>query len=115
MGKVSINISGSTASIGNVVQGDGNKVSARQENAQPFTVASQQLAECGQDAKVDPAQIALLLQELEALRSRVDAGEDETRLGARLKRLAGQFSWATPVLKALAEKILPKLVAIIFA
>ena len=115
MGKININVSGSGNSFGNVVQGDRNTVSTAQENAHAFESFSQEITEHGKKSGVDPEQVTALLREVEGLKARLDAGEDEAGLAASLKRLSSAFSWASPLLKVLAQKILPNVAAAIFA
>jgi hypothetical protein len=114
MGKININVSGSGNSFGNVVQGDGNTVSTLQENRAAFDIFSEQVTEHATRGGIDPEQVTALLGEVEKLKARLDAGEDETGLAASMKSLSAAFSWASPFLKILAQKILPNVALAIF-
>lgn len=119
---VNINVSGGNANFGNVVQGDDNQVSAEQRDWVQTVEAA--FATCAQDARslgeglgVTNDQIAALLRDVESLKAAAaatPANEDKPTLAERLKRMGSKFAWAVPVLKMLAEKIVPKVAALLF-
>jgi hypothetical protein len=114
MGNIKINVSGSGASFGNVVQGSHNRIHSQHETNDSLVAVREAAEKRAGEAGVGPEQLAALLNAIESLKARVDSGESENDLTTRLRDLAKSFAWAVPVLKLFAEKLLPKIATIVF-
>lgn len=100
-GDINISISGGSANIGNITQGDNNKFDAliSPQGLQEF---QEYISELQSSQKVSAEQVQQLRQDIEQML----ANTKEKDIAGRLKALYEKYSWAIDPLKKLFSAIL---------
>lgn len=109
-GGISINVSGGSASFGNVSQGNNNTnftghVSVEASVAPLFDDTSQAIEQYRDIPEVSMEEVAQLRDELRALKAMVcsDDEQEKAKAGGFLTQLKEQYSWAANALSSLAN------------
>lgn len=117
-GNINIQVNGSGASFGNVVQGDGNNVGVSISNAEIEKGFALLWADVRREAVLRNESVERL-QQLEKRLHELNItaahqnGDDTKPARSILTELKENFDWIYPVLKDAAEKFLPWLVCLL--